>query len=141
MFITCLPSCWINVSIFTSCGELFGVWGSNLCCFWIWFKSNDPIDSILFLKHVQQILMCMSLNLKKVTCLASKHPWRSPLIVLLLENFLYSKGCQFSHQHVSILFLGDNPMKINFQILFLWSIRCLVKIEHVFNLVGVLLAL
>jgi hypothetical protein len=38
---------------------------------------------------------------------------------LVVGNFIYSKGYQSSHLHVSILFLGGNIMKINFQILVL----------------------
>jgi hypothetical protein len=35
--------------------------------------------------------------------------------MFLLEKFIYSKGYRSSHLHVSILFLGGNPMKSIFK--------------------------
>jgi hypothetical protein len=41
----------------------------------------------------------------------------SPLVLLLLESFLYLRGYLSSHLYVQIFFLGGGPMKISFQML------------------------
>jgi hypothetical protein len=45
-------------------------------------------------QDVQLLLMCSILNLKKkkkVICLVLEHPWRNPLVLLLLGNFYLFK--------------------------------------------------
>jgi hypothetical protein len=53
-------------------------------------------------QDVQLLLMCSIFNLKKkkVICLVLEHPWRNPLMLLLLDNFYLFKRLFMLHMHV-----------------------------------------
>ncbi len=52
-------------------------------------------------------------------------PWKSFVVFLLLEIFLYLRGYFSSHMHVQNFCFGGGTMKINFQMLAFWPSRSL----------------